>query len=187
MVNQDFVNESVEAEKVSIYNQSVNSYIAVKEDGTVKWKGVVANPWRTGDGFKPDLRGQLMKNPQMTILANAVVDLITKGVPVEETIRESRDVREFVTVVQVQGGGTWRGEWLGLEQRAPRGFATAFAGQPRLDRQVALFLQPRHHLGIARGLHLAIEHLATGVEGFVAVEGHGWSVWVLVCGSCNGK
>lgn len=92
----------------AVYNQSVNSYIAVKHDGKAKLKGPIANPWREGD-----LRGQLMKNPSMTIVSNAVVDLITKGVPMEDTIRASRDIREFVTVVKVQGGGTWRNEYLG--------------------------------------------------------------------------
>jgi hypothetical protein len=97
----------------SIFNASVNDYIAITESGKVKWKGRVANPWRSGGNFKPDLRAQLMKNPQMPILANAVVDLILDGTPIEETIRASRDVRDFVTVVNVQGGGTWRGDWLG--------------------------------------------------------------------------
>jgi len=97
----------------SIYNRSVNDYIAIKEDGGVKWKGVTANPWRADGGFKPDLRGQLMKNPQMPILANAVVDLILHRTPLEQTIRASRDVRDFVTVVKVDGGATWRGEYLG--------------------------------------------------------------------------
>lgn len=101
----------------ALYNQSVNSYIAVKPDGTAKWKGPVANPWRDGDGFKADIRSQLMKNPQMPIVANAVVDLILKGTPIEDTIRASRDVRDFVTVVAVQGGGTWRGEYLGKTVR----------------------------------------------------------------------
>ena len=64
------------------------------------------------------------------------------------------------------------GEGLGLEQRAPREVATALARRPRLHRQVPLLLQPQHHLGIAPGLHLAIEHLAAGVEGFVAVQRH---------------
>lgn len=97
----------------SLYNQSVNSYIAIKEDGKAKWKGPIANPWRSDDGWKPDLRGQLMKNPQMPVLANAVVDLITKGMPLGETIRGCRDIRSFVTVVKVDGGATWRGEYLG--------------------------------------------------------------------------
>jgi hypothetical protein len=97
----------------SVYNRSVNDYIAITEEGKVKWKGVIANPWRDGDGFKPDLRGQMMKNPQMPVIANAVVDLILHGKPLEDTIRGDRDVRNFVTVINVQGGGTWRGEYLG--------------------------------------------------------------------------
>lgn len=92
----------------AVYNQSVNSYIAVKDNGKAKLKGPIANPWREGD-----MRGMLMKNPQMTVVSNAVVDLITKGLPIEETIRASRDIREFVTVVKVTGGATWRGEYLG--------------------------------------------------------------------------
>lgn len=106
-----------DTEYTALYNQSVNSYIAVKPDGTAKWKGPVANPWRDGDGFKADIRSQLMKNPQMPIVANAVVDLILKGTPLEQTIRASQDVRDFVTVVAVQGGGTWRGGYLGKTVR----------------------------------------------------------------------
>lgn len=109
---------SMEAtEYQSLYNRSVNDYIAVKPDGSVKCKGVNANPWRSDDGFKPDLRGQLSKNPQMPILANAVVDLITKGKPIEETIRGGTDVKDYLTVVKVTGGATWRGEYLGKAVR----------------------------------------------------------------------
>src|SRR3546814_7487165 len=64
------------------------------------------------------------------------------------------------------------GERLGLEQRAPRRLAATLAGQPRLDRQVPLLLQAQLHLGVAGGLHLAVERLAAAVEGFVVVEGH---------------
>jgi len=92
----------------SLYNQSVNSYIAVTPSGKAKLKGAIANPWRD-----QDMRGMLMKNPQHTILTNAVVDLITKNVPIEDTIRSCTDVRDFVTVVNVKGGGTWNGEYLG--------------------------------------------------------------------------
>ena len=95
-------------EYASLYNQSVNTYIAVKPDGSAKLKGAIANPWRA-----KDKRGMLMKNPQATIVSDAVVDFITKGVPIEETIRGCNDIRGFVTVVNVQGGGTWRGDYLG--------------------------------------------------------------------------
>lgn len=101
-----FVLEATEYQ--SLYNQSVNTYIAVKPDGSAKLKGAIANPWRANDK-----RGMLMKNPQATIVSDAVVDFITKDVPVEDTIHGCRDVRGFVTVVNVQGGGTWRGDYLG--------------------------------------------------------------------------
>lgn len=92
----------------ALYNASVNSYIAVKTDGKAKMKGPIANPWRAND-----IRGMLMKNPQATVLSNAVVNLITQGTPIETTIRGCRDVRDFVTVIKVDGGALWKGEYLG--------------------------------------------------------------------------
>lgn len=92
----------------SLYNQSVNTYIAVKPDGSAKMKGAIANPWRYNDK-----RGSLMKNPQATIVSDAVVDFITKGTDIEDTIRGCKDIRGFVTVVNVKGGGTWRDQYLG--------------------------------------------------------------------------
>jgi hypothetical protein len=49
----------------------------------------------------------------MNVCADAVVEWLTKGIPVEQTIRARDDIRDFVTVVTVQGGGTWRGKYLG--------------------------------------------------------------------------
>jgi hypothetical protein len=92
----------------AMYNASVNSYIAVKPNGKAKIKGALGNPWSTGD-----LRGQMMKNPQNTIVSDAVVALILHGTPLEDTIYASRDIRQFVTVVKVTGGATWRGDYLG--------------------------------------------------------------------------
>lgn len=89
----------------ALYSANVNSYVAVKEDGKAKMKGPLANPWREGD-----VRGQLMKNPQMLVVSDAVVDLLTKGIPIEETIRGAKDVRDFITVVNVKGGGVWGGQ-----------------------------------------------------------------------------
>ena len=71
-------------EYASLYNQSVNSYIAVKPNGKVKIKGPLSTPRHEGD-----MRGQLMKNPQMEIVSLAVVALITKGIPLEEAAREA--------------------------------------------------------------------------------------------------
>ncbi|WP_242136960.1 hypothetical protein [Sphingomonas sp. TREG-RG-20F-R18-01] len=95
-------------EYTSLYNQSVNSYYAFMPDGKVKVKGA---GW-TGR-HDNDLRSQMMKNPAAEVVALAVIAFIRDGVPLEDTIRANRDIRDFVTVVNVAGGGTWRGEYLG--------------------------------------------------------------------------
>lgn len=96
----------------AIYNASVNSYIAIKENGKVKMKGYTANPWRDGD-----LRSMMMKNPQMTVCSDAVLKYVIDGTPMHETIRGCTDPRAFVTVIKVTGGGIWRGHALGRAVR----------------------------------------------------------------------
>lgn len=96
----------------SIYNSSVNSYFAVKTDGKIKRKGPAANPWGEGD-----LRGQLSKNPQMTICSDAVAEYITKGTPFETTVRACADPRQFLTVIQAKAGAKWRENYLGTVVR----------------------------------------------------------------------
>jgi hypothetical protein len=95
-----------------IYNSSVNTYIALKPGGKAKVKGPIADPWTEGD-----LRGQMMKNPQMTVLTQAVLALLTKGVPLGETIQTTNDPRAFVTVVKVAAGARWRNHYLGRAVR----------------------------------------------------------------------
>lgn len=96
----------------ALYSASVNSYIALAEDGKVKRKGAVADPWSDGD-----VRGQIQKNPQMTVCSEALVRHIKDGAAFAETIRACRDPRMFVTVTRVTGGGTWRGRPLGRAVR----------------------------------------------------------------------
>ena len=99
-------------EYASIWNQSVNSYFAIKPDGNHKRKGPLGNPWCPHPSdFDP--RAQLMKNPQATICSDAALALIKDGVSVTETIRACRDIRQFVTVIKADGGATWRGDPLG--------------------------------------------------------------------------
>lgn len=96
----------------ALYSQSVNTYIAIKPDGSAKRKGVLANPRAEGD-----LRGQMMSSPSMNVCADAATAFLAKGVPIEETIRGCKDVRDFVEVRQVRGGGKWRDEYLGKVAR----------------------------------------------------------------------
>lgn len=107
------------AEYRSIYNASVNTYIAIKPDGSFKRKGVLANHWRAelpwggkNTDYDP-IRSGLMKNPQMTICSDAVLGFLLKGIPIEDTIRGCTDVREFLTVINATGGATWRDGYLG--------------------------------------------------------------------------
>jgi hypothetical protein len=115
IIKQWEVDTGFEAETIkykSIYNSSVNSYIAIKEDGKAKRKGPAANPWKEND-----IRAMLSKNPQMTICGDSVLEYITKGTPIERTIQECTDIRQFVTVINVKGGATWRGDYLGRVAR----------------------------------------------------------------------
>lgn len=114
------------AEYDSIFNSSVNQYFALKMNGGHKRKGIIFNPWGAHkDDFDP-IRGQLMKNPQMTICSDAALNRIKHGTPVEETIRASTDMRQFVTVIKADGGATWNDEYLGKVVR----YYWAVDGQP---------------------------------------------------------
>ena len=95
-----------------LYSSSVNTYVAVGEDGKVKRKGPPADPWTDAD-----LRGQMSKNPQMTVLSEAVVRHLLDGTPIEATIRDCADPRMFVTLIRVANGGIWRGMKLGRAVR----------------------------------------------------------------------
>lgn len=83
--------ETEETRYRALYSRDVNNYIAVKEDGSVKAKGAYARPG-------------LQKNPTNEICIEALEMLLTKSVPVHETIRNCKDIRKFVSVRSVKGG-----------------------------------------------------------------------------------
>ena len=78
----------------AIYSRDVNNYFAIKADGEVKRKGEYS---RAGLVEK--------KNPDVEICADAVADFLANGTPIEYTIAACRDIRKFVTVQKVSGGG----------------------------------------------------------------------------------
>jgi len=84
----------------ALYSRDVNNYIAVKEDGKAKAKGVYAPV-------------SLSKNPQTPICAEAVMKYLTEQVPVEVTIRDCPNVTKFLTLRTVNGGAEKNGEPLG--------------------------------------------------------------------------
>lgn len=115
----------------AIYNWSVNTYYAIKTNGGHKRKGSIGNPWNKDKSDFDQVRGQLMKNPTMTICTDAALAKIKHGTPVEETIRASTDIREFVTVINASKGATWRGAYLGKVVR----YYWGYGGEPILENE----------------------------------------------------
>jgi len=86
----------------TIYNESVNSYLAVKEDGSLKRKGALF------------VESDLAHNPSLKVCADAVIQYLVKGTPIEETILNyDTSPINFIMVQKVAGGGYWKGESLG--------------------------------------------------------------------------
>lgn len=83
-----------------IYSRDVNNYIAITTDGKVKTKGT----------FSPS---SLQKNPTNDICQEALIEYLKNGTPIEQTIRNCDDIRKFVSVRTVKGGGLFDGEYLG--------------------------------------------------------------------------
>jgi hypothetical protein len=89
----------------AIYHESVNSYIAILEDNSVKCKGFYA------------LEG-LVKNPVSTICIEAVIEYLQNRIDIEDTIFNNKDdIRKFLIIRRVEGGGVFRDQYLGKTVR----------------------------------------------------------------------
>lgn len=93
------------ADYASLYSMSVNSYVAVKADGSVKQKGLFAFVGSKGSPAE--------KNPASYVCIDAVIAYLTKGTPIRETLEWCPDIRRFLTVRRVTGGAVYDGEYLG--------------------------------------------------------------------------
>lgn len=97
------------ADYSALYSMSVNSYIAVKTDGSVKQKGLFAFVGSKGSPAE--------KNPMNYVCIDAVINYLTNGTPLEDTIEWCPDVRRFLTVRRVTGGASFDGKYLGKTVR----------------------------------------------------------------------
>lgn len=98
---QDKVNMQVEETFYkSLHSQSVNSYIAIKQDNSVKLKGIFAY-------------GDLSRNPAIEICKEAIINYLIKGCKIEDTILNCKNNNKFLMVRKVKDGGYWRGKYLG--------------------------------------------------------------------------
>lgn len=78
--------------------RDVNNYIGITSDGDVKLKGAFAPPDPGASGWP---------NPTGQICADAVVAYLQHGVLLADTIRACTDIRQFIYVRQVKGGGSY--------------------------------------------------------------------------------
>lgn len=104
-----FVTE--ETEYSALYSRDVNAYLAIKKDGSSKGKNIFYDPWNSKD--VKDLIWRFHKNPNAQICTEAVIQHITKGEPIDQTIRRNRDITRFVCVKNVTGGAHKDGNYLG--------------------------------------------------------------------------
>lgn len=88
----------------ALASRDVNNYVAIKLDGSVKCKGIFAS-------------SGLAKNPDREIIYDAVAQYIAKGIAIETTIRACMDIKKFLILRKVNGGGVWRGQYLGRAVR----------------------------------------------------------------------
>lgn len=90
--------ETERADYRLLASRDVNSYVAVKLDGTVKLKGAYAPPEPGPSGWP---------NPTGQISVDAVVAYLAHGTPLHDTVYACNDIRQFVHVRQVKGGGSY--------------------------------------------------------------------------------
>lgn len=100
-----------ETEYAALYSRDVNAYLAVKKDGKSKGKNIYYDPWNSKE--PKDLIWRFFKNPNAQICTEAAIKLVTQNVPIEETIRECKDITRFVCVKNVTGGAHKDGDYLG--------------------------------------------------------------------------
>lgn len=80
----------------ALFSRDVNNYVSIGFDGKPKRKGVMCE-----SGILASMSG---KHPDLDICADAVVDFLTKGTPIANSIHNCRDIRKFVRVRGAKGG-----------------------------------------------------------------------------------
>ena len=91
-----------------MFSRDVNSYVAITTDGKAKLKNAFAPPEPGASGWP---------NPTTQVCVDAVVAYLRDGIPIADTIMRCRDVRQFVSIRNVKGGGVCDGEYLGKAVR----------------------------------------------------------------------
>lgn len=92
----------------ALCSRDVNNYIAIPLKGEPKLKGAYARPVPVATSWP---------NPTGEVCIDALVAFLEHGRPIPDTIRACNDIRRFIHVRKVAGGGEWNGEYLGKAVR----------------------------------------------------------------------
>ena len=98
--------ETEETRYSSLHCRDVNNYIAIKTSGEIKAKGIYAEKGSQRNSV-------LSKNPETLICSDAVQAYLSKEIPIETTIKTCCDIKRFVSVRNVVGGGRFGEYYLG--------------------------------------------------------------------------
>lgn len=89
----------------SMHNQNVNSYIIIKEDGSLKCKGAFSS-------------GDLSRNPAIKVCKEAIFNFLLNKTKIEDSILNyKKDPENFILVRKCKDGAYWKGEYLGKVTR----------------------------------------------------------------------
>ncbi len=99
-------------------SRDVNSYIAITMDGNVKTKGDYADPVPGPSGWP---------NPKRQVCVDAVIAYLRDGTPVKTTVNTCRDLKKFICMIKVTGGGSLCPEGA-LEKKPTQKFMRSLCG-----------------------------------------------------------
>lgn len=98
----------------AMYQYAINDYFAITEDDKVKEKGMFITTVKLGKGLTPK------------IIPKAVINFFKNGVPVEETIKGCKDIRDFLMAEKT--GKQWHVEYNNKEQQRTNRFYASTNG-----------------------------------------------------------
>lgn len=108
--------------------RDVNSFVALTTDNEVKLKGAFAPPEPGASGWP---------NPTGQVCVDAVIAYLRDGTPLEQTILACTDIRQFVYVRQVKGGGSYCPDGT-LDRKATQKHMREVLGVPDMGKDELL-------------------------------------------------
>ena len=98
----------------AMYQYAINDYFTITEDNKVKEKGMFITTVKLGKGLTPK------------IIPKAVISFFKDGIPVEDTIKNCTDIRDFL--MSEKTGKQWHVEYMNEEQQRTNRFYASTNG-----------------------------------------------------------